>query len=83
VNSIFRFAAALAALVLFVPAVFSQPLPSCYHRLDQVYDFIYQLQANDSNNVIHIDTIGYSRGDMLGNQYPLLAVKVSDNAESF
>ncbi len=62
---------------------FSQPLPDCYTRLDEVYDLIFNLQASDTNNVIHIDSIGHSRGDQLGVQYPIYAVRISDSADVF
>ena len=81
-NTIFKFVAVLAVAGWFAAGAFAQ-LPDCYHRLDQVYDFIFELDANDSLNRVHIDSIGHSRGDQLGVQYPIYAVKISDNADTF
>ena len=77
-----RYIFMLVLVVVVVPG-FAQPLPECYHRLDQVHDFIFELEAFDTNNRVHIDSIGHSNGDMLGHQYPIYAVKISDTADVF
>ena len=75
----------LALAVLFAAgAVSAQPLPSCYHTRAAVDTFLQALLEADSVfHIIRIDTIGYSRGDMLQEWYPIYCVKVSDNPDVF
>lgn len=58
-------------------------LDSCYFTRAELYDFIFQLEANDTRGIVRIDSIGHSRGDMLGEVYPIYAVKISDNVDVF
>lgn len=82
VNLIFRHFLMFAVLLVITAPGFSQPLPECYHRLDEVYDFIFQLQAQHPD-IVRVDSIGHSRGDQLGHQYPIYAVKISDSVNTF
>lgn len=68
---------------LLAGTVSAQPLPACYHTLSELYDFIFELEANDSLGLVHIDSIGHSRGDQLQEIFPIYAVKISDNADVF
>jgi len=76
----FFLAAAIAALS---PLAWCQPIPSCYHSPAQIDSFIHALDARDTLGIMHIDSIGHSRGDMLGVVFPIWAVKISDNADVF
>ncbi|MBL0062763.1 MAG: hypothetical protein IPP40_15095 [bacterium] len=71
----------LSVLVL-ASGVFAQPLEPCYHTLDELYDFIFQLQT-DFPQFVKVDSIGHSRGEMLNHQFPVYAVKISDNVQTF
>lgn len=71
----------LSVLVL-ASGVYAQPLEECYHTLDELYEFIFDLQS-DFPQFVQVDSIGHSRGDMLGHQYPVYAVKISDNVATF
>ncbi len=82
VNPISRYFLTFAALLVIAAPGFSQPLPDCYHRLDQLYAFIDSLQAAHPD-IVRVDSIGHSRGDQLGHQYPIYAVKISDNVNTF
>jgi hypothetical protein len=75
----------LALAVLFAAgAVSAQPLPPCYHTRAAIDTFMQALRTADSvNHILRIDTIGYSRGDMLQAWYPIYCVKVSDNPDVF
>jgi len=69
----------------FVPMFQAQAqcLDSCYYTRAELYDFIFDLEASDTRGIIRVDSIGHSRGDMLGEVYPIYAVKVSDNVDVF
>ncbi len=71
----------LSVLVL-ASGVFAQGLEPCYHTLDELYDFIFELQAANPT-IVKVDSIGHSRGEMLNHQFPLYAVKISDNVQTF
>ncbi|MCX6601184.1 MAG: M14 family zinc carboxypeptidase [bacterium] len=75
----------LSLAVLFAAgAVSAQPMPSCYHTRAAIDTFMQALLEADSvYHIVHIDTIGYSRGDMLQAWYPIYCVKVSDNPDVF
>lgn len=62
--------------------VYAQGLDSCYHTLDELYEFIFDLQS-DFPQFVQVDSIGHSRGEMLGHQFPLYSVKISDNVATF
>jgi hypothetical protein len=74
------------ALLLAAGAALAQPfpLPPCYHTRAAIDTFMQALLEADSvYHILHIDTIGYSRGDMLQAWYPIYCVKVSDNPDVF
>ena len=55
-------------------------LPACYHRRADIKPFLDSLVVADSVfHIVHVDSIGHSRGDQLGVQYPLYAVHITDN----
>jgi hypothetical protein len=75
---------ALAAILYLtgVPRLSAQPLPACYNTRAELYNLIFALQDSFPTRV-KVDSIGHSRGDMLGIQYPIYAVKISDNVQVF
>jgi hypothetical protein len=73
---------AFCLLIFIVTAASAQFLPECYHTRAEVDSFVFALQASDPAHV-RVDSIGHSRGDMLGMQYPIWAVKISGNARVF
>ncbi len=59
-------------------------LPGCYHTRAEIKTFLDSLVVADSIlHIVHIDTIGWSRGDQLDTRYPLYAVTISDNPGVF
>ncbi|MBK6764958.1 MAG: T9SS type A sorting domain-containing protein [bacterium] len=74
----------LFALLLFVGAqsVLAQPLPDCYHTRAEMYDYFLALQDSFPDK-LRVDSIGHSRGEQLGEPFPLYAVKVSQNVAQF
>jgi hypothetical protein len=74
------FALALGMGGLPLPA--RAALPGCYRTRAEIGPFLDSLKMLDAQrglNIVHIDTIGWSRGDMLGVRYPLYAVTISNN----
>ena len=57
----------------------AQALDSRYHTFSEIQEFLDSLnQISDFNSIYRVDTIGYSSQEQL----PILAVKISDNAEN-
>lgn len=79
-----RLSTVILALLLIVGAqtALAQPLPECYHTRQELYDYIFDLQA-EYPDTVRVDSIGHSRGDQLGVQYPIYAVKISNHANEF
>ncbi|MBU1919278.1 T9SS type A sorting domain-containing protein [bacterium] len=81
--------ALLALLSLVATAALSEShLGECYTSRAELYDYLFTLQ--DSAQIlgpnfshVRVDSIGHSRGDQLGVQYPIYAVKFSDNVDEF
>jgi len=69
-------------VLVFAGGLWAQPMDSCYHTTDELYDFIFDLQA-DFPQFVQVDSIGHSRGEMLNHQFPIYAVKISDNVATF
>ncbi len=72
----------ILGLLLLAARAGAQPLPDCYHTRAELYDYIFALQ-DSFPNLLRVDSIGHSRGDHLGMQYPIYAVKISDNVQEF
>lgn len=73
-------------LVAVTTALSESHLGECYTSREQLYEYIFALkQASDSAGYhnVHIDSIGHSNGEQLGVQYPIYAVKFSNNADVF
>jgi len=71
----------LISLIAAMPHSAFSMLP-CYHTRAAIDTFLIALEHDDSSrNIVHIDTIGYSRGESLGESYPIYAIKISDNAD--
>lgn len=70
------------AILLWAGLSVAQPLEECYHTREELYQFIFDLQT-DFPQFVKVDSIGHSRGDQLGHQYPIYAVKISDNVQTF
>jgi hypothetical protein len=75
---------ALYGLALWSNPAQSQPMQPCYHTRAAIDTFLEALiEADSVYHIVHVDTIGYSRGDMLSEIYPIYAVKISDNPDVF
>jgi len=63
----------------------AQCLDPCYHSRAEVDSFVIALRDSDAvhNHVVHVDTIGWSRGDQLGVRYPIYAIKISSSPDAF
>lgn len=72
----------LALLLPLLAAAQPYPLPPCYHTRAGLDSFIFALQ-DSFPQLVKVDSIGHSRGDMLGEVYPIYAVKISDNVQVF
>lgn len=81
-NGIMRGIIIFFYFLVLVGGVNAQLLPECYHTLDELYEFIFELQAAHPD-IVRVDSIGHSRGDQLSHQYPVYAVKISDNVNEF
>jgi hypothetical protein len=83
-NYIMRSILSIIALLLIVGAqtASAQPLPECYHTRAELYEYILALQDSFPQS-LKVDSIGHSRGDQLGVQYPIYAVKISDHVQDF
>jgi len=81
-KSIMRGILCMLGMILLAGGVFAQPLGECYHTREELYQFIFDLQAANPT-FVRVDSIGHSRGDQLAQQYPLYAVKISDNVDDF
>jgi len=61
--------------------------PACYHTRAGIDTFITNLLAYDTSSsghhIVHVDTIGYSRGQLLPTAYPIYCIKVSSSPDSF
>ncbi len=68
-----RWMVLLALLAVAAPRAYA--LPECYHTLDEIDQFLTDLQA-DHPDYIHIDSVGHSQRENL----PIYLVRVSDNA---
>ena len=71
-----------ALLLAIAPSTALALLPECYTRRSELDTFLVRLDSLDTAlglNVVHVDTIGRSRGDMFDTTYPLYAVTVSRN----
>lgn len=74
----------LPLLLVFSAAAIAQPMPPCYHTRAAIDTALEALEIADSTlNIFRVDTIGYSRGQHLGEPYPIYCVKVSDNVDVF
>lgn len=74
----------LMGLALGSGSAVGQPLQPCYHTRAAIDTFLEALLEADSvYHIVHVDTIGYSRGQMLEESYPIYAVKISDNPDIF
>ena len=83
-SSFARLVVSALALLFAAGAAFAQPMLPCYHTRTAVDTFMQALLEADSvNHILHLDTIGYSRGQMLGESYPIYCVKVSDHPDVF
>ncbi len=61
----------------------AQCIDPVYHTTEELYDFIFDLQAAHPDWV-KVDSIGHSRGDQVtGRVWPLYSVKISDNVNEF
>ncbi len=69
-------------VLVFAGSLSAQGLDTCYHTLDEVHAFIFDLE-NDFPQFVQVDSIGHSRGEMLNHQFPVYAVKISDNVATF
>lgn len=80
-----RVACRLIFLVVLTKCVSAQCLDSCYHTRAEIDSFLIALRDYDAvhNHIVHIDTIGWSRGDMLGIRYPIYSVKISSSPNTF
>ncbi|MCB9367275.1 MAG: T9SS type A sorting domain-containing protein [Calditrichaeota bacterium] len=78
----FRHICTLGLLLLVAAQSYAQPLPECYHTRQELYDYIFALQ-DSFPTLLKVDSIGHSRGDQLGEQFPIYAVKISDNVQAF
>ncbi|MDD5087307.1 MAG: M14 family zinc carboxypeptidase [bacterium] len=83
--SLRRFAAILVLMLipLLIGVVSAQAdcLDSCYYTRAGLEDFV--LQLDDTSDIVHVETIGYSSGQQFGESYPIYAVRISDNADIF
>ncbi|MBI5060100.1 T9SS type A sorting domain-containing protein [candidate division KSB1 bacterium] len=70
------------ALLSISAAGWAQCLDDRYHTLEELYAFVFELQAQHPDWV-KVDSIGHSRGDMDGRQWPIYAVKISNNVQVF
>ncbi len=65
-------------LLILFSSLSSQSLDERYHTTDEIYSFLDSLtQLEELQGWIHLDTIGFSTQDNI----PILAVKISDNAD--
>lgn len=71
-----------ALVIIGAQTASAQPLPECYHTRQELFDYIFALQ-DSFPDYVSVDSIGHSRGDQLEVQYPIYAVKVSDNVQTF
>ncbi|MBU0510024.1 T9SS type A sorting domain-containing protein [bacterium] len=78
-----RFLWALIVILFGAGAATADCLDTCYYTRAELEEFILQLEVNDSLNMVHVEIIGHSRGQQLGEVYPIYAVKISDNADQF
>lgn len=74
---------ALMFLLIGAGSTAAQCLDTCYYTLDRLYDFIFELEANDTRGIVRVDSIGHSRGEQFGEVFPIYAVKISDNVHEF
>ncbi|MBK8131126.1 MAG: hypothetical protein IPK53_20170 [bacterium] len=61
-------------VLVFAGSLSAQGLDTCYHTLDEVHAFIFDLE-NDFPQFVQVDSIGHSRGEMLNHQFPVLCGK--------
>ncbi len=79
-----RFLRVLAFGFWLAPSAIQAALAPCYHTRAEIGVFLDSLKTLDSErglNIVHVDTIGWSRGDKLGERYPLYAVTIASNPE--
>ena len=47
--------------ILFLSLLFGQSLDSRYHTLDEIYDYLYEIEDDPATDYFYrIDTVGYS-----------------------
>lgn len=64
--------------ILFLSLLFGQSLDSRYHTLDEIYDYLYEIEDDPATDYFYrIDTVGYSTQENI----PILAVKISNNVQ--
>jgi hypothetical protein len=70
-------------IAAFAAAPAFAQLGPCYHTRAKIDSFLIMLRDSDAvhHHIVHIDTIGWSRGEVMGHSYPLYAVKISANPD--
>jgi len=66
----------LMILVLTIPVIVSAQPPACYHSLEELHEFIFDLESNYPD-LVKVDSVGHSQQD----NNPIYLVKVSDNVQ--
>ncbi|MCB1058963.1 MAG: T9SS type A sorting domain-containing protein [Calditrichaeota bacterium] len=81
-DSILRGILCTMGIFLWAGLAAAQPLEDCYHTREELYQFVLGLETNYPQ-FVKVDSIGHSRGQQLGIEYPVYAVKISDNVATF
>ncbi|HOT39231.1 MAG TPA: M14 family zinc carboxypeptidase [Candidatus Cloacimonas acidaminovorans] len=66
----------ILCIMLFLPALISATLPTCYYNYAQIYALLQSHQQSHPD-IAKIYTIGYSQQDHI----PIYAIRISDNVE--